>query len=103
MTEQSRRQRKETERMGIVIEHTERGREQAGMSREGQRTMEKVLENKVHDINLKRHNIERTDLFGHLMNSPAFQNDIRPLIEEYRQRIRRNEPYDRRPECYDFE
>ena len=25
MTEQSRRQRKETERMGIVIEHTERG------------------------------------------------------------------------------
>ena len=30
--------------------HTERGREQAGMSREGRRTMEKVLENTVRDI-----------------------------------------------------
>ena len=49
MTEQSRRQRKETERMGIVIEHTERGREQAGMSQEGRRMMEKVLENTVRD------------------------------------------------------
>ena len=49
MTEQIRRQRKETERMGIVIEHTERGREQAGMSWEGWRTMEKVLENTVRD------------------------------------------------------
>ena len=49
MTEQIRRQRKEMERMGIVIEHTERGREQAGMSRENRRTMEKVLENTVHD------------------------------------------------------
>ena len=49
-------------------------------------------------LNLERHDIERTDLFGHLMNSPAFQDDIRPLIEEYRQRIRRNEMYDRRPE-----
>ena len=47
--EQSRRQQKETEQMGIVIEHTERGREQAGMSREGRRTMEKVLENTVRD------------------------------------------------------
>ena len=45
-------------------------------------------------LNLERHDIERTNLFGHLMNSPAFQDDIRPLIEEYRQRIRRNEPYD---------
>ena len=51
MTEQIRRQRKETERMGIVIEHMERGREQAGMSREGRRTMEKVLENTVRDNN----------------------------------------------------
>ena len=49
MTEQIRRQRKKTEQMGIVIEHTERGREQAGMSREGQGTMEKVLENTVRD------------------------------------------------------
>ena len=49
-------------------------------------------------LNLERHDIERTDLFRHLMNSHAFQDDIRPLIEEYRQRIRRNEPYDRRPE-----
>ena len=49
MTEQIRRQRKEAEQMGIVIEHTERGREQAGMSREGGRTMEKVLENTVRD------------------------------------------------------
>ena len=49
MTEQIRRQRKETEWMGIVIEHTERGQEQTGMSREGQRTMEKVLENTVRD------------------------------------------------------
>ena len=49
MMEQIRRQRKETERMGIAKRHMERGREQAGMSREGQRTMEKVLENTVHD------------------------------------------------------
>ena len=48
-------------------------------------------------LNLERHDIERADLFRHLMNSHAFQDDIRPLIEEYRQRIRRNEPYDRRP------
>ena len=32
------------------------------------------------------------------MNNHTFQDDIRPLIDEYRQRIRRNEPYDRRPE-----
>ena len=50
MTEQNQRQRKETERMGIAKRHTERGREQAGMSREGRRTMEKVLENTVRDI-----------------------------------------------------
>ena len=49
-------------------------------------------------LNLEQHDIERTGLFGHLMDSDAFQNDIRPLIEEYRQRIRRNEPYDGRPE-----
>ena len=56
MMEQSRRQRKETEQMGIVIEHKERGREQAGMSREGRRTMEKVLENTVRDIIVRRGN-----------------------------------------------
>ena len=50
MTEQIRRQRKETGRMGIAKRHTERGQEQAGMSREGRRTMEKVLENMVRDI-----------------------------------------------------
>ena len=49
-------------------------------------------------LNLEWHDIERTGLFGHLMESDAFQNVIRPLIEEYWQRIRRNEPYDRRPE-----
>ena len=49
-------------------------------------------------LNLERHDIERTGLFGHLMESDAFQNGIRPLIEEYRQRIRQNEPYDQRPE-----
>ena len=46
-------------------------------------------------LDLERHDIERTGHFGHLMGSDAFQHDIRPLIEEYRQRIRRNEPYDR--------
>ena len=30
-------------------------------------------------LNLKRHDIERTDLFGHLMNSHAFQDNIRPF------------------------
>ena len=49
VTEQIRRQRKGTEQMGIAKRHTERGWEQAGMSREGRRTMEKVLENTVHD------------------------------------------------------
>ena len=39
-------------------------------------------------LDLERHDIERTGLFGHLMGSNAFQNDIRPLIEEYRQRTR---------------
>ena len=47
--EQIRRQRKGTERMGIAKRYTERDREQAGMSREGRRTMEKVLENTVRD------------------------------------------------------
>ena len=50
VTGQIRRQRKGTERMGIAKRQTERGREQAGMSREGRRTMEKVLENTVRDI-----------------------------------------------------
>ena len=54
MMEQIRRQRKETEQMGIVIEHTERGREQVGMSQEGRRMMEKVLENTVHDNHARR-------------------------------------------------
>ena len=59
MTEQIRRQRRETEQMEIVIEHTEmvgnsrechgKAGEQSGMSREGRRTMEKVRENTVHD------------------------------------------------------
>ena len=49
-------------------------------------------------LNLERHDIERTDLFEHLMGNDAFQNNIQPLIEEYRQRSRRNEPYDQRPE-----
>ena len=48
--------------------------------------------------NLERHDIERTDLFGHLMNSHIFQDDIRPLIEEYQQRSRRDEPCNQRPE-----
>ena len=49
MTEQIRRQRKGRERMGIAKRHTERGREQAGMSWESWRMMEKVLENTVRD------------------------------------------------------
>ena len=49
VTEQIRKQRKGTERMGIAKRYTERGREQAGMSWEGRRTMEKVLENTVRD------------------------------------------------------
>ena len=49
MTKQIRRQRKETERMGIAKRHMERGREQAGMSWEGRRTMQKVLEDTVRD------------------------------------------------------
>ena len=53
MTEQIRRQRKETEWMGIAKRHTERGWEQVGMSREGRRTMEKVLENTVRDSRRK--------------------------------------------------
>ena len=32
------------------------------------------------------------------MNSHSFQDDIRPLIEEYQQRSRCNEPYNQRPE-----
>ena len=35
--------------MGMAKNTRERGREQAGMSREGRRTMEKVLENTVRD------------------------------------------------------
>ena len=35
--------------MGMAKNTRKRGREQAGMSREGQRTMEKVLENTVRD------------------------------------------------------
>ena len=38
--------------MGIAKRHTEGGREQAGMSREGRRTMEKVLENMVGTFSL---------------------------------------------------
>ena len=36
--------------MGMAKNTRERGREQAGMTREGRRTMEKVLENTVRDI-----------------------------------------------------
>ena len=36
--------------MGMAENTRERGREQAGMTREGRRTMEKVLENTVRDI-----------------------------------------------------
>ena len=32
------------------------------------------------------------------MNSHSFQDDIRPLIEEYRRRSRRDKPYNQRPE-----
>ena len=47
-----------------------------------------ITQNMDHlNLNLEQHDIERTDLFGHLMNSHTFQDDIRPLIEEYRQRI----------------
>ena len=35
--------------MGMARNAWKRGREQAGMSREGRRTMEKVLENTVRD------------------------------------------------------
>ena len=35
--------------MGMAENTRKRGREQAGMSREGRRTMEKVLENTVRD------------------------------------------------------
>ena len=35
--------------MGMAENTRERGREQAGMTREGRRTMEKVLENTVRD------------------------------------------------------
>ena len=35
--------------MGMARSTRERGREQAGMTREGRRTMEKVLENTVRD------------------------------------------------------
>ena len=37
--------------MGMAENTRERGREQAGMTREGRRTMEKVLENTVRDTN----------------------------------------------------
>ena len=39
--------------MGMAENTRERGREQAGMSREGRRTMEKVLENTVRDSKQK--------------------------------------------------
>jgi hypothetical protein len=48
-------------------------------------------------LDLERHNNERTDLFAHMMTSQGFQNLVRPLVDEFRQRPRRNEPYNRRP------
>ena len=39
--------------MGMTKNTRKRGREPAGMSREGRRTMEKVLENKVRDKHLQ--------------------------------------------------
>ena len=42
--------------MGMAENTRERGREQAGMTREGRRTMEKVLENTVRDIGYTRKN-----------------------------------------------
>ena len=41
--------------MGMARSTRERGREQAGMTREGRRTMEKVLENTVRDIIEQKH------------------------------------------------
>ena len=40
--------------MGMAKNTRERGREQAGMTREGRRTMEKVLENTVRDRSYKQ-------------------------------------------------
>ena len=48
-TEQIRRQRRETEMDGKCHRTHGNDREQAGMSREGRKMMEKVQENKVHD------------------------------------------------------
>ena len=42
--------------MGMARNTRERGREQAGMSREGRRTMEKVLENMVRDKTSQKRN-----------------------------------------------
>ena len=49
--------------------------------------------------NLERHDIERTDLFRHLMSNCSFEDDIRLLIEEYQWRSRRDEPYNQRPKA----
>ena len=48
--------------MGMAKNTRERGREQAGMSREGRRTMEKVLENTVRDSNTQEEAAHRQQL-----------------------------------------
>ena len=48
--------------------------------------------------NLKRHDVERTNLFTHLLNNRTFEDSLQPILEEFRQRTRWNEPYNQRPE-----
>lgn len=48
-------------------------------------------------LDLERHDVERADLFRHLIHNTGFLNSMQPLVEEFRQRPRRSEPYNRRP------
>ena len=68
--------------MGMAENTRERGREQAGMTREGRRTMEKVLENTVRDTKGKNQKNqiqllrENPDPLGVIVLSPTHTSKI---------------------------
>ena len=64
--------------MGMAKNTRKRGREQAGMSREGRRTMEKVLENTVRDTRLVLQS--RLKSLNRIVGSRHWQREVMGVV-----------------------
>ena len=78
--------------MGMAENTRERGREQAGMSREGRRMMEKVLENTVRDTFLLSYPspslfVPSVSVLCFRLILSAFHIRIRPVFSEFQPRL----------------